>query len=521
MKPKRPQEYLQLNPASAEAEADVAKVLEAAGRDREAEPHYRAALDHSPEIHQFHTGLARVLTRLGRYDEAESCYRRAIRLRPDDFETHYEFVGFLNELGRHDEIEAFLNETWKSDPASLQWGFLAHSIPPVIPGSAADLARWRSNYQSGTVRLQGTDGILDESGARRSIIGGLWLAYDNKNNRSLLEARSRLFREKFPLINYSAPTLLCWQPPAKGQRIRIGFISGYFNHSSVTRLYQGFLRLLNREHFEIWIFRTHDSVPRDAATHYLESQVDHAVDLPQQLQSQRDVIASINLDVLFYLDVGTSIDTYLLAYSRLAPVQVSSWGYPDTTGLDTIDYFISAASIEPEKADDYYTERLVRLSRLPCYFQRADVDVESFDRAALGLPGTGTLYGCPQSLFKLHPDYDEFLAAIVEGDPTGHLVLVKGTTAAQSDLLMKRWSRTFPVLLERVHWVPRMSPGKVYGPDQPLGCSAGSNLFRQRRYPIRGHGLWNTDSDLAQEISCVAELLPEPIGRWASLMRQL
>ena len=40
-------------------------------------------------------------------------------------------------------------------------------------------------------------------------------------------------------------------------------------------------------------------------------------------------------------------------------VQAAWWGHPDTTGIPTIDYFISS-DIEVEDAQDYYSEKLVR-----------------------------------------------------------------------------------------------------------------------------------------------------------------
>ena len=53
--------------------------------------------------------------------------------------------------------------------------------------------------------------------------------------------------------------------------------------------------------------------------------------------------------------------TYFLAYSRLAPVQAVTHGHPCTTGIPTIDYFVSFKSYEPEENQKFYTEKLVRL----------------------------------------------------------------------------------------------------------------------------------------------------------------
>jgi predicted O-linked N-acetylglucosamine transferase (SPINDLY family) len=58
-----------------------------------------------------------------------------------------------------------------------------------------------------------------------------------------------------------------------------------------------------------------------------------------------------------------------LAAIRLAPVQCVAWGHPETTGLPTIDYFLSSDLMEPPDAQSHYTERLVRLPHLGLYYE--------------------------------------------------------------------------------------------------------------------------------------------------------
>ena len=75
-----------------------------------------------------------------------------------------------------------------------------------------------------------------------------------------------------------------------------------------------------------------------------------------------------------------------LAAQRLAPVQCVAWGQPETTGMPTLDYFLSSDLMEPPDGAAHYTESLVRLPNLGlCYLPDALPDVR-LDRAALGLP---------------------------------------------------------------------------------------------------------------------------------------
>ncbi len=121
-----------------------------------------------------------------------------------------------------------------------------------------------------------------------------------------------------------------------------------------------------------------------------------------------------------------------------------------------MDYFLSASSIEPGDARASYSERLVCLNRLPSFYEPPSEAVPVSSRSALGLPETGVLYGCPRTLFKLHPDFDAVLADIAERDPDGHLVLIEGKYTAWSESLRARWAKNFPILLERALFLPRM-----------------------------------------------------------------
>src|SRR5207249_4355624 len=105
-------------------------------------------------------------------------------------------------------------------------------------------------------------------------------------------------------------------------------------------------------------------------------------------------------DLLFYADIGMDAISYFLAYARLAPVQCVTWGHPVTTGIPNVDAFLSADVLEPPGAEAHYSERLVRLGRLPTWYECPIVPAEPAGRAALGLPADATLYVCPQSLFK-------------------------------------------------------------------------------------------------------------------------
>ena len=170
--------------------------------------------------------------------------------------------------------------------------------------------------------------------------------------------------------------------------------------------------------------------------------------------AQREV-AELKLDLLHFPDIGMNAFTYFLAYARMAPVQTVGWGHPDTTGIDTVDYFLSFDTAEPADAADHYSETLVRLSRPSVCYAPDETITQKLPRAAFGLPESGALYGCLQSMFKFHPDFDAVAADVLRRDPTGWIVLVDWTSPAWTRQLRARWERSHPILLERVIIAPR------------------------------------------------------------------
>jgi predicted O-linked N-acetylglucosamine transferase (SPINDLY family) len=377
-------------------------------------------IEFDPLFAEAHSNLGSILQTLGRTDEALLCYQKALEIKPE----------------------------------SLLYAIQTHLLMPVIPTSVAAIVAWRERFQNGISTILSMPDLVGGTLNANSF----YLAYHNSNDRPLMEALCHLYRTHVPDLTFVAPHVSNWQAPnSRGQRIKVGFLSEFLTEHTIGKHYKGFISHLDRSRFEVVVIHA-PKAKRDVFRESLDKLADKALTLPANLGNQQQAVAAEQLDVLFYPDIGMSSATYFLAYARLAPVQATSWGHPDTTGLDSMDYYVAARSNEPEHAQEYYTERLVRLNRLPCfYYHTPAASTQHFTRTELGLPPTGTLYGCPQNLFKIHPDFDAVLANIAGGEPAGHIVFPEGKHPAWTELIKARWAKTFPVLLERVVFMPRMN----------------------------------------------------------------
>ena len=145
----------------------------------------------------------------------------------------------------------------------------------------------------------------------------------------------------------------------------------------------------------------------DSESDNAKRMVTHFADQPTSLSAWVQEITEKHLDALIYPDIGMDPLTIRLASHRLAPLQAASWGHPETTGLPTMDLYISADAFEPQNAAENYSERLLRLPNLGVYVEPLTPDVTDPDLHALKLPNNQPLLLCPGSPFKYVPLYDD------------------------------------------------------------------------------------------------------------------
>jgi predicted O-linked N-acetylglucosamine transferase (SPINDLY family) len=132
--------------------------------------------------------------------------------------------------------------------------------------------------------------------------------------------------------------------------------------------------------------------------------------------------------------------TYLLAFSRLAPVQLASWGHPVTTGIPAIDCFVSHALCEDGDTAAQYSERLLQMPAAVPYtrYRRPSYPGRRRERQDFGLPDARTLYLVPHALFKLTPDFVAVLRALLAADPGALFVFAGPAPRAWCDVVRGR-----------------------------------------------------------------------------------
>ena len=150
--------------------------------------------------------------------------------------------------------------------------------------------------------------------------------------------------------------------------VQIGLVSGDLRNHAVALFIEGYLREHDRENYPIHCF---DVSPHaeDAVTAHLRGMVEHWYRVSAlDDDALADEIRRQNIDVLVDLSGHTMFNRLLVFARRPAPLQVSWFGYMNTTGLASIDYRLTDAGHDPVgESDAFYTEKLFHIPSLACF----------------------------------------------------------------------------------------------------------------------------------------------------------
>ena len=324
-----------------------------------------------------------------RFDLVEQCVAWLEHL-PVANETSLRLANLLRGAGRRDLALRLLRPILRDGPDDIAARLVAAmSLLPVVYATADEAAATRADYARALMQLDGLTAAATRERLAAAIgqVGNakpFFLAYQGEDDRALQQIYGRIV-SRIARAGRTAPALA---PSVSRERLRIGFASAYFHLHSVSKLFGGWMRHLDRSRFEVFGYQLGadvDATSRSLAACCAEYRYGTA-----SAAAWAEQIAADRLDVLIYPELGMHPLPVQLGCLRLAPVQCTTWGHPVTSGLPTMDYYLSSEAMEPPDGDAHYTERLVRLPGLGiCYAAR-----RSPARHWTGLLGAARRRGC-------------------------------------------------------------------------------------------------------------------------------
>lgn len=416
-------------------------------RVKEATHHIDQGLEAHPESAALWNYKGHIQNQKKQFKKALKSFLRARKFDDGYIPVYCNLATVYQSMGMFQEAKQALEKAYELIPLPEYRLALASLFPP-IPTSTDEIQEVRKTFVQKIEEMH-NDGVQIDTSIKLTP-GTFYLAYQGFNDRPIIERMTELFQLRNTLSwNPQEPTV------ARDGKIRIGFISSLFYNHTIGSLMKGIIQNFDREKYHVITIsptKHTDDIAREIRHHS-----DEYVFLGIELQQASQVLKSLELDVLFYADIGMDPFIFSLATTRHAPIQCVTWGHPITTGLKTIDYFISSKLIEPEDAQEHYTEQLVQLDSLPSYYYRPALPDKIKNRAVFGLSDDEHVYACPQTLFKIHPEFDQILAGILQQDPKARIVMIRDQTSKWKDLLVERFEKTFPDVVNRIHWLRGMS----------------------------------------------------------------
>ncbi len=349
--------------------------------------------------------LGFVKTVLGSPDEGLRCQQRAVECGPADAASLYQLGESLFLAHRYPESLKCQDQAIQTDPkmakAHSGRAMALHGLNRIKEAVAAydraiELAPGHFNARSYRLMdLHYLSGIPRERMFAEHVEFG----------RAVDKGKARLFS------NVADPT----------RKIRLAILSPDLRTHSVTYFIEPLLHRLDPNEFELLLYHDHHVV--DHVSERLRKRAAlwrHVVGIADS-EVERMILADAP-DVLVELAGHTGFNRLPMLAQRVAPVQISYLGYPDTTGVPAIDYRLVDAISDPVgEADDYSTETLVRLTPTAWTYQPpidAPLPARKGDEAFQGV-----VFGCFNNFAKFSIELLESWSRLLRRVSNAKLVL--------------------------------------------------------------------------------------------------
>ncbi|HQW81365.1 MAG TPA: hypothetical protein PLQ74_05810 [Pseudomonadota bacterium] len=369
--------------------------------------------------------------------------RRLVLLAPDSAPNQFMLAITASRLGFYEEMHTALDAALQINPDLLLARWAKFLTPHDKFFASRDVIdRYIADWDTGCAEFAARD--LEAPALRQRLEGlmlaqcNFHLAYTGIDVTSRQIALGRVLRRMaaaaFPQFDQAIRP-----PPLRGRKLRIGFLTATLRHHTVLKLFGGLMQRLPRDRFEVHAYAL--EAGSDAVTEQLHRDLDVVRTEIGALGEMAQRIRDDTCDALVYIDVGMHPRTVALSALRLAPFQAMLWGHPVTSGVGSMDAFISSALMEPADGARHYAETLMPLPGIGCWYDPAPLPLQP--QQVKRVVGAPLRIVCAQNGLKLLPEQDVIFARILAAVPDAELVLLCGLQSGIEANLLRRMHPVF------------------------------------------------------------------------------
>jgi len=390
-------------------------VLRQAGRHGEAVEWLRRAVERRPTQAIYYFDQAAALMALRRWAEAVTAYREVVRLLPEEANGWINLGSALKEQGDYHGALAAYTEVLRLRP---DWGMAYYNL--------GNLHLWAGHVEEARVNFERAVALEPESVAAYSnllfaLSYGV-LASPQESLDAHLEWDHRFGggetrRQTFRHERVGDPD----------KRLKVGYVSPDFKRHSVSYFFEPLLRAHDRHHVEVYCYA--EVAEPDVVTERIKGEADRwrsTVGQSDEAVARR--IHEDGIDILVDL-AGHTTDSRLRIFTfKPAPVQTTYLGYFATTGLRSIDYWISDDTLTPHDTVERSVEEIWRLPRCCLAYEPPEGVPEVVDRPS----GASVVFGSFNHVLKISDRAIALWSRVLQSVPNSRLFLKTGSLASAS-----------------------------------------------------------------------------------------
>ncbi len=364
---------------------------------------FERAIEADPTFSDPYANLGLVHYNQNSIGPALAQYAKAVELAPNAAKLLHNYTLVLSKAGRGDEAIAVGQRALKLDPNNATgWHNLGLAQRKRGQVDAALMALRKCVHVAGHTSVFHSDLLMIS-------------LYDSKLSLpKLFEAHKTWSRCHATKPAYSFATR------AKDRRLRLGYVSADFRRHPVGHFLAPVVAAHDRLRFEVFAYSS--TLNEDILSQHFVQHCEHFRRVGPLSDAQlAEQIHADGVDILFDLSGHTAGNRLITFALKPAPVQVSWLGYPFTTGLGAIDYFISDRFETPAGDERWFTEKLIRMPNGYLCVQ-----------PPAGAPAVGALpaltspyftFGCFNNLSKLTPEVIALWSEILKASEPSRLFL--------------------------------------------------------------------------------------------------
>lgn len=479
---------IQIKPDFHGSRYNLANIYKSLGNFQEAEKLYKEAIQLEPNDYQSLQNLGNIYNELGYYEQAAENYFAAYRIDPTNSHITAILASCFSEIKNEYQAEYFYKTTLALKPDDIS----ATKSLSVLYENQSKFEEGMDYYKKYTelLKKEGKYSLLQKLHLEMAVPTFDFTNYEINKRREKLAETIEEFQQSdlksydeytdhdFLEENLQIPSQLTYQGydnkdikiefanifknsfPVDGNtkfnegKIKIGFLVTRSNEGIFTKFMSGIINNLDRNEFDVFIICDEHGWKNKVSQKIINSNI---VFIPFKLKESSEIIKGLNLDILYYWEIGNDSLDYFLPFFRLAPVQCTSIGWPETTGIPNVDYFISSELIENENSEEHYSEKLFKLKGLPFNIEKPALNVEIKPLDKFGIDSIKNIYLCPQNLRKIQPDFDRLVSGILNKDENGVVVFIGKKHHDILNQLKMRIRISYPEIYNRVIFLEHLN----------------------------------------------------------------